>query len=168
MMLQTNSKERVMKKVLGTLGFLYLAFSVVPPGSANASEHGLSTVDRAWTKAMLANDAHACAALYDEEAVLVLPGTGAIKGRKAIEEAYTGWLGQVRVTAAAITDAQYRSAGDVSSGWGSWTVTTVPRAGGTPVTEAGTWCAVAVKRNGVWKYAADHASADPAPAATAK
>ena len=157
-----------MKKVLGTLGFLYLAFSVMPLSSANASEHGLSAVDSAWTKAMLANDAHACAALYDEEAVLVLPGTGAIKGRKAIEEAYTGWLGQVRVTAVAITDAQYRSAGDVSSGWGNWTVTTVPRAGGTPATETGTWCAVAVKRNGAWKYAADHASADPAPAAAAK
>ena len=158
-----------MKKVLGALGFLYLAFSVMPLSSANAPEHGLSTVDRAWTKAMLANDAHACAALYDEEAVLVLPGTGAIKGRKAIEEAYAGWLAQMRVTAVAITDAQYRSAGDVSSGWGSWTMTTEPRAGGAPVTETGRWCAVAVKRNGVWKYAADQASADPpAPATAAK
>ncbi len=156
-----------MKKVLGALGFLYLAFSVMPL-SAHASEHGLSSLDSAWTKAVLANDAQACAALYDEEAVLVLPGIGAIKGRKAIEAALTGWLGQVRVTAAAITDPQYRSAGDVSSGWGSWTMTTVPRAGGPPVHETGTWCAVAVERNGVWKYAADHVSVDPAPAAAAK
>lgn len=157
-----------MKKFLGALGFLCLAFSVMPLRSDDAPEHGLSTVDRAWTTAMLANDAQAAAALYDEEAVLVLPGTGAIKGRKAIEEAYTGWLSQMRVTAVAIADAQYRSAGDVSSGWGSWTMTTVPRAGGTPVTETGRWCAVAVRRNGVWKYAADQASADPAPAAAAK
>ena len=154
-----------MRKVLGALGFLCLAFSILPLSSVNASEHGLSTVDSAWTKAMLSNDAEACAALYAEDAVLVLPGSGEIKGRKAIAEAYAGWLGQMRVTAVTITDAHYRSAGDVSSGWGHWSVTSEPRAGGAPVTETGTWCAVAVKQGGVWKYAADHASADPAPAA---
>jgi uncharacterized protein (TIGR02246 family) len=133
-----------------------------------APKHGLQTVDSAWVKAMLANDPSACAALYAEDAVLVLPGTGAIKGRQAIAEAYAGWLGAVKVTAAAVMDSHYESAGKISSGWGAWTVTTVPKAGGAPTIETGTWCAVAVQKDGAWKYAADHASADPAPAPASK
>lgn len=130
-----------------------------------APKHGLMTVDSAWTKAMLANDAAACAALYADDAVLVLPGTGAIRGKKAIADAYAGWLKDVKVTDAAVMDSQYRSAGHISAGWGAWKVTTVPKAGGAPTTEVGTWCAVAVEKDGTWKYVSDHASADPAPPA---
>jgi len=133
-----------------------------------APKHGLMTVDSAWVKAMRANDAAACAALYAEDAVLVLPGSGAIKGKKAIAAAYGAWLKDVKVTDAAVMDSHYRSAGHVSSGWGTWKVTTVPKAGGAPTTETGTWCAVAVEQDGAWKYAADHASADPAPPAPKK
>ncbi|HUM02207.1 MAG TPA: SgcJ/EcaC family oxidoreductase [Thermoanaerobaculia bacterium] len=138
------------------------ALAAEPP----ASRHGLMTVDSAWVKAMLANDAAACAALYADDAVLVLPGSGAIKGQKAIAEAYAGWLKDVKVTDAAVMDSHYRSAGHVSAGWGAWRVTTVPKAGGAPTTETGTWCAVAVEKDGVWTYVSDHASADPAPPAT--
>lgn len=129
-----------------------------------APKQGLMIVDSAWVKAMLANDAAACAALYADNAVLVLPGSAAIKGGKAIAEAYAGWLAQVKVTEAAVMDTHYLSSGHVSSGWGSFKVTTVPKAGGAPTTETGTWCAVAAEKNGVWKYVSDHASDDPAPA----
>jgi len=129
-----------------------------------APKQGLMIVDSAWVKAMLANDAAACAALYADDAVLVLPGSAAIKDGKAIAEAYAGWLAQVKVTEAAVMDTHYLSSGHVSSGWGSFKVTTVPKAGGAPTTETGTWCAVAAEKNGVWKYVADHASDDPPPA----
>jgi uncharacterized protein (TIGR02246 family) len=143
---------------------LALAASTALAAEPAAPKHGLTTVDSAWVKAMMANDAAACAALYADDAVLVLPGSGAIKGRKAIAEAYAGWLKDVKVTDAAVMDSHYRSAGKVSAGWGAWKVTTVPKAGGAPTTETGTWCAVAVEKDGVWKYASDHASADPPPA----
>lgn len=68
------------------------------------------------------------------------------------------------MTEAVLVDTHYESAGKVSSGWGGFKVTTVPKAGGAPTTEVGTWCAVAVEKNGVWKYVSDHASDDPAPA----
>ena len=130
-----------------------------------APKHGLETVDAAWVKAMLANDAAACAALYADDAVFVLPGMGAIKGKKAIADAYAGWLKEVKVTEAAVMDTHYRSAGHVSAGWGAFKVTTVPKAGGAPTTEIGTWCAVAAQqKDGSWKYVADHAADDPAPA----
>jgi uncharacterized protein (TIGR02246 family) len=130
-----------------------------------APKQGLVIVDSAWVKAMLANDAAACAALYADDAVLVLPGMGAIKGQKAIADAYAGWLKEVKVTEAAVMDTHYRSAGHVSAGWGAFKVTTVPKAGGAPTTEIGTWCAVAAQqKDGSWKYVADHAADDPAPA----
>jgi uncharacterized protein (TIGR02246 family) len=144
---------------------LALAAASAPAAEPAASKHGLMTLDSAWVKAMLANDPAACAALYADDAVLVLPGSGAIKGKKAILDVYAGWLKDVKVTDAAVTDSRYRSAGHLSTGWGAWKVTTVPKAGGPATTEFGTWCAVAVETNGVWKYFSDHASADPPPPA---
>jgi uncharacterized protein (TIGR02246 family) len=148
-----------MKKTCVSLVLVCLALAAAP---LQAADHGLMTVDSAWVKAMLANDAAACAALYADDAILVLPGTGAIKGRKAIAEAYAGWLQQFKVTDASLADSEYRSGGSVSSGWGSYSLTMVPRAGGAATTETGTWCAVAEKKDGTWKYISDHASANPA------
>lgn len=153
-----------MKKTLAVLSFVCFAFAAASlfAEESHKAAHGLMTVDSAWTKAMIANDPVACAALYAEDAVLVLPGTGPITGRKAIAAAYTEWLKHVKVLDARITDSHYASSGDVSGGWGAWSVTSVPRAGGDPTTETGTWSAVAVRKDGVWRYASDHASADPA------
>jgi len=150
-----------------------LAALALPAGAALAADpapaHGLMTVDAAWVKAMLANDAAACASLYADDAVMVLPGSGAIKGKKAIADAYAGWLKNVKVTDAAVMDTHYQSGGKVSAGWGAFKVTTVPKAGGAPTTEVGTWCAVAVQqKDGSWKYVSDHASDDPPPPAPAK
>jgi uncharacterized protein (TIGR02246 family) len=153
-----------MKKALAPFVLVLLVVASAPLGAGDAPKHGLMTVDSAWVKAMLSNDPAACAALYAEDAVLVLPGTPAIKGKKAIAEAYAGWMAQVKVTDVSISDSHYASSGNVSSGWGSWKVTSVPKAGGASTTESGTWCAVAMEENGVWRYVSDHASADPAPA----
>ena len=152
-------KKTLVASLLACLVLPAPAFAADP-----APKHGLQAVDTAWVKAMLANDAAACAALYADDAILVLPGSAAIKGKKAIAEAYSGWLKDVKVTEAVLMDTRYRSAGHVSAGWGAFKVTTVPKAGGAPTTEVGTWCAVAVEKDGVWKYASDHASDDPAPA----
>jgi len=153
-----------MKKPLVALLVACAAFAA-PTLSAKepvAAKHGLQTLDAAWVKAMLANDAEACAALYADDAVLVLPGTPALKGKKAISEAYAGWLKDNKVTDASVSDAHYRSAGETSSGWGAYQVTTVPKAGGAPATEVGTWCAVAARqKDGSWKYVSDHAALDP-------
>lgn len=159
-----------MKKAIAGFAF---ASVVLASGAALAADaapkHGLQTVDSAWVKAMLANDAAACAALYADDAVLVLPGSPAIKGKKAIAEAYAGWLKDVKVTDASVSDAHYRSAGKTSAGWGAWKMTTVPKAGGAATTETGRWCAVAAQqKDGSWKYVADQASSDPAASPTKK
>jgi uncharacterized protein (TIGR02246 family) len=161
-----KQEEDPMKRFVPFALAVCLSLAAGPAFAADAAtKHGLMTVDAAWVKAMLANDAAACAALYADDAVLVLPGSPAIKGAKAIADAYAGWLKDFKVTEAAVMDSHYRSAGHVSSGWGHFKVTTVPKAGGAATTEIGTWCAVAVEKDGVWKYVADHASDDPKPAA---
>ena len=158
-----------MKKILAACVLVCVTLTAGAALAADAApKHGLMTVDAAWVKAMLANDAAACAALYADDAVMVLPGMAALKGKKAIADAYAGWLGQVRVTDAAVMDTHYMSSGHVSAGWGAFKVTTVPKAGGAPTTETGTWCAVAAETNGVWKYVSDHASDDPATPPPAK
>ena len=98
----------------------------------------------------------------------VCPGSGAIKGKQAITEAYVGWLKDAKVTDVALTDTHTRTAGKISVGWGAWKITSVPRAGGAPKTETGTFLAVASEKDGAWHYISDHASEDPAPAPAKK
>jgi uncharacterized protein (TIGR02246 family) len=130
-------------------------------GSAHAADAGSKAVDAAFVKAILANDAAAVAACYSDDAVLVMPGSPAIKGKKAIIEALAAFLGSVTVTAFTTSDTRYGTSGHLSAGWGRFSMTTVPKAGGAPVTEVGTFSDVAMKRNGKWQYVSDHASADP-------
>ncbi len=159
-----------MKKALAVCVLACLALAAGPLAAADKpAPTGLQIVDAAWTKAMLANDGAAAAALYADDAVLVLPGSGAIKGAKAIAEAYAGWLKDVKVTDVVLTDTHYRTVGHISGAWGHWKMTTVPKAGGAPTTEIGTFSAVAARqKDGAWKYVSDHASADPAPPAPKK
>ena len=158
-----------MKRVPAACVLVCLALTAGPLGAADpAAPAGIKAVDAAWTRAMLANDAAAAAACYADDAVLVLPGSGAIKGKKAIADAYAGWLKDTRVTDVALMDTHDRTAGKISVGWGAWKITSVPRAGGAPKTETGTYLAVASEKDGAWHYVSDHASEDPAPAPAKK
>ena len=65
----------------------------VGAGNALAADAGAKAVDAAFTKAILMGDAAAVAACYADDAVLVMPGSAAIKGKKAIVEALGGFLG---------------------------------------------------------------------------
>ena len=138
-------------------------------GSAPAADApktgGVKSLDAAWIKAILAGDAAALAALYADDAVLVLPGAPAARGGKAIAESFAGWLKETKVTEFVLSDSQYRTGGHLSAGWGRYRMTTVPKAGGAPTTETGTYCGVATEKDGVWKYVSDNASADTAPPA---
>ena len=155
-----------MKKAMAVCVILFVSLAAgVAMAADPVAPTGMKAVDAAWTKAMLTGDAAAAAALYADDAVLVLPGSPAIKGKKAIAEAYEGWLKDVKVADIVLSDTHYRTAGHLSAGWGQWKMTTVPKAGGAAKTETGTFCAVGAEKDGVWKYVSDHASGDPpAPA----
>jgi uncharacterized protein (TIGR02246 family) len=151
-----------MKKALAVC---VLACVTLTAGAAAADDGGVKALDAAWTKAVLAGDATALAALYADDAVLAMPGAPAARGGKAIAETLAGWLKDVTVSEFVLTGSHYRTAGHLSAGWGNWKMTTVPKAGGAPTTETGTYCGVATEKDGVWKYVSDNAAADPAPPA---
>ena len=154
-----------MKRVLPTVLCFCLVFAAGTAVSADSPKtSGVEALDQALTKAVLAGDAAALAALYADDAVLAMPGAPAARGRKAIAESLAAWLKDTKVTAFTLK-GQHRTAGRLSAGWGSWKMTSAPKAGGAPVTETGTYCGVAVEKDGVWKYVSDNAAADPAPSA---
>lgn len=145
---------------------LSLALVASPAFAADAPRAtGVKSLDAAFTKAILAGDAPALAALYADDAVLAMPGMPAARGNKAIAELFAGLVKDVRVTEFVLMDSHHETSGHLSAGWGRYKMTMVPKAGGAPTTETGTYCGVATAKNGVWKYVSDNAAADPAPPA---
>jgi uncharacterized protein (TIGR02246 family) len=154
-----------MKRTLSIVLLICVAFTTGAALAADAPKaSGVKSLDEAWIKAVLAGDAAALAALYADDAVLAMPGAPAARGNKAIGDSLAAWLKDVKVTDFALSSSHYRTAGHLSAGWGNYKMTTVPKAGGAPTTETGTYCGVAAEKDGVWKYVSDNAAADPAPA----
>ena len=146
-----------------------LALALVAATAAAAEkDKGLAGIDKAWTKAMLANDVAAVGALYAPDALMYPPDAMELKGREAIQKSYEAFLSGMKVVDAKLTPVKYETHGDTSIGWGRWALKMAPKAGGDPVQMEGRYMAVAKKINGKWLYVADHASAPlpppPAPA----
>lgn len=137
---------------------------------AAAADVAVNDLDKAWTKAMLANDVAAVGALYAPDAVMYPPDAMELKGREAIQKGYADLLSSMRVLEAKLTPAGNETHGDTLIGWGRWALKLAPKAGGDPVLMEGRYMAVAKKINGKWLYVADHASAPlpPPPAPTTK
>jgi len=143
-----------------------LATAFVATG--HAQDAGAKAVDVAWLKAMKANDLDAIMRCYAPDAVAWLPGAPMARGEKAIRATYEGLLSANTVQDVAISEAEYKTAGDFSAGWGKFALTLVPKASGSPVTMTGRFTEIAEQRGGRWVYIVDHASADPTPAEAAK
>jgi uncharacterized protein (TIGR02246 family) len=136
--------------------FMFLATATAPPDGAQA-------VDEAWRKAITANDLNAIIAVYAEDAVMWLPDAPEANGREAIRKSYADLLAANTVTGATLADTHYQTSGNLSVGWGNFTLTLSPKAGGNPVTLSGRFSVIAKKEGGTWVYVVDHASAHPAP-----
>lgn len=139
-----------------------LVFSATASFSQNVGE-GDREVDEAFARAMNANDADALAVLYAEDAVAYPPG-GELqqRGRAAIRRGFERLFSAFTVKGFTMKDAAYATSGDISTGWGTWAMTLVPRHGGTPIEMAGRGTSVSRRVGGRWLYVVDHASV-PAP-----
>ena len=147
----------VLRKLMG-LGLLAVA---VP---AAAGQHAAQEVDQAWVKAMKANDLEATMALYAPDAVAYFPD-GDFKGKEAIRKSWTDFFAAFTVKDAT-SEGTYDTTGDTSLGWGFWTLTVVPKAGGDPIPMKGRATVVVKKIGGKWLYTVDHASVPLPPPAT--
>jgi ketosteroid isomerase-like protein len=135
------------------------AGAVEVPGSAG--------LDMAWQKAMMASDAAAVAALYAPPALLWLPGAPEAHGDKAILAAYQGFLAQYAVSDITLGGSAYQVSGDLSAGWGHFSMKLTPKKGGDPIVMTGRFISASKKFGTRWLYVADQASADPPPPAAA-
>ena len=140
--------------------FLLLAF----PLAVHAADPATKEVDAAWIKAMKANDVDAVMKCYAPDAIAALPGAPLARGAKAIRATYEGLLSVNTVTGASISEAGHRQTRNVATGWGTFSLTLAPKAGGSPATMTGRYTVVVERRGGKWVYVVDHASAEPAPA----
>jgi uncharacterized protein (TIGR02246 family) len=156
-----------MKRIALHRGFLVCALALVPLAAA-AEEAGAKAVDMAWAKGMKANDLEAVVVCYAPDAVMWLPDAAEAKGIKAIRDTYTGFFAAYSIADVAFPGAVYQTSGDLSAGWGDFTLTLQPKKGGDPVVMKGRFTEVAKKIGGKWLYVADHASADPPPPAAPK
>ena len=145
------------------LAILALLFCSMPFAAATAAPDGAQAVDEAWRKAIIANDLNAIMAVYAEDAVMWLPDAPEAKGQEAIRKSYADLLAANTVTGATLANTHYQTSGNLSVGWGDFTLTLSPKAEGNPVTLAGRFSVIARKEGGKWVYVVDHASAHPAP-----
>lgn len=143
---------------------LALVCSLISFVAAAAAPVGAQAVDEAWRKAITANNLDGIMAVYSENAVMWLPDAAEAKGREAIRKSYAALLAANTVTGATFANTHYKTSGDLSVGWGDFTLTLSPKSGGDPVTLSGRFSVIARKEAGTWVYVVDHASAHPAPA----
>jgi uncharacterized protein (TIGR02246 family) len=145
---------------------LFLAVFCVAAIAAGQST-GLKGLDEAWAKAANANDLDAMVALYAPDAVLYPPDGMEARGSDAIRAHLAPMFASNTLRDVKIDGERYETRSDISTGWGRFTMTLVPKTGGEPVTFGGRFTAVAKRTGGRWFYIVDHASAPlPAPAPT--
>jgi uncharacterized protein (TIGR02246 family) len=154
-----------MKRTLALIT-LAAALALPAPGQDKAAaggRHGAQQVDEAMARAFKANDVNAIVALYAPDAVLYPPGSMEQRGQQAIRAGFAAFLEHYRITDFAVVNADYATAGDVSSGWGRFVLSATPRAGGAPVRWEGRFSNVARRIKGTWLYVSDHASMPTGP-----
>lgn len=135
---------------------------LVPPAPSKAATQGLAIVDAAWLRAIKANDADAVAACYASDAVVWLPYAAEVIGTANPPALFASLLTGNVVLAATLSNPHYWTKDTLSAGWGQFSLTLQPKAGGSPRTVTGRFTAIAEKRAGGWVLVAHHASLDAA------
>ena len=143
---------------------LVLFLLLASPLAVHAADPATTEVDAAWIKAMKANDIDAVMKCYAPDAIAALPGAPLARGAKAIRATYEGLLSANTVADVSISESGHRQTRNVATGWGTFSLTLTPKAGGNPATMTGRYTVVVERRGGKWVYVVDHASAEPAPA----
>jgi len=141
---------------------LALLFASASAAASTKALSGAQAVDEAWSKAITANDLDAVMLCYSKDAVMWLPDAPEAKGTEAIRKAWAGLLAANTVTGATFANTHYQTSGNLSVGWGDFTLTLSPKSGGSPVSLSGRFSVIARKESGKWAYVVDHASAHPA------
>jgi len=110
---------------------------------------------------MVAGDIEALVACYANDAIGWFPDAPPAKGKEGVRQMFAPML-QVNTVKVDFTNTHYQACGsDMAVGWGEYTITVTPKAGGAATTVTGRFSEALKKEGGKWVYAMDHASANP-------
>ena len=144
----------------GFTSSLLLSLMLAAPTGAD----DIKDLDEAWLKAMKDGNAAALVKLYDEDAVVYPVDAPELKGSKAIGQYFFEFLSKFKVKEARFTDTGREVEDDLAVSWGRFSLVVEPKAGGDEQKLEGRFTGVARKKDGVWRYVADHGSAVFTPA----
>lgn len=107
----------------------------------------------AYLKAVLAGDARAVAAMFDDDAILMPPNQRLLRGRLAIQHFYEGWFhSPMRPASFSFDHLEATVSGDSAYDVGTYKMS-IPREPGRSVADAGKYTAVFKGSTGEWKIA---------------
>lgn len=142
------------------VGLLLLIVAVMFPDVDAFARHGaaqlkaLHEVDQAWVKAYTAVDADAAAALYDEDAILMPPGTSPVHGRAAVRAFLAPDMAASKKAGVTFHLGPKPDGGISGSlGWVSGTYSVTDASG--KVVDTGKYLSVSKKQHGKWLYIRD-------------
>jgi uncharacterized protein (TIGR02246 family) len=116
-----------------------------------------------YTKATLAGDVKAIAALYTDDAMELPPNHPPIKGRAAIEAYYTAEFAAAKLTAFTLTHWESAVHGDAAFDVGAYKQTIKPGEGAA-MNQTGKYTVILKKVGGAWKVAYAIYNSDEPPA----
>ena len=162
-------KIRLMVALVGlAIGFTAPAFAQQKDTVDPQLAEQLSALSKKTGEAFNNNDAAALAALYTEDAILV-PDTGPVYGRAAIEKFWAGLFKKFHVSNQADKAAEdsphtIGTAGNEAWSHGQWKVT-LQGQDGKPFELTGNWTEIYRREGDTWKKRLDTWNTTPAPPA---
>jgi uncharacterized protein (TIGR02246 family) len=139
--------------------------AAAPAGLSAEDEKAVRAADEAWAKAASAGDAAALTAFYAADAVLMPPGSPAVRGTDEIGKFFSGMTSAFS-SPFELKTAAVEGRGDLALSTGEYTVTLTPRKkGAKPLpTEEGKYLGVMKKQpDGSWKLIYDIWNTNAAP-----
>ena len=139
--------------------------AAAPARLSAEDEKAIRDADVAWAKAATAGDAAALTAFYAGDAVLMPPGSPALRGTDEINKFFTGMTGAYS-TPFELKTAAVEGRGDLAISTGDYSVTLTPKQkGAKPLpTEEGKYLGVMKKQpDGSWKLIYDMWNTNAAP-----
>jgi uncharacterized protein (TIGR02246 family) len=139
------------------------AQSKTDQGSPGTVDAGFRALSEQFTKAAVAGDAKAIAALYADDGVEMRPDMPPLKGRAAIQQFYEKMIASATINKLTTSHSEMRAFGDTGYDVGTFTQTYTPT-NAKPMNTTGKYVAIVKRVGGAWKIAYMSLSLDsPAP-----
>ena len=127
--------------------------AVASPGPRDHNDPSIVERANAYLKAVLAGDAKAVGANFDDNAILMPPNQPLLQGRRAVERFYEGWCqGPMKPTTFTFDHLESTASGDYAYDVGTYKLSMLAGPGRN-ITDNGKYTAVLKHSSGEWKIA---------------